>query len=158
VRSRHGDPQLLKRIASAIAFEWNCAYQPPFHANGDPALSTIGITVNFFWIGAFHFFGQNPARARQWMRENLFDIVFFAESTCDTLATSIQGRFGEDKQPKEQRAYEMASIVYGWLLRQQRPWWRHPRWHVHHWRISCRPFWRNWFTAPAKSAVEEGKR
>lgn len=23
------------------------------------------------------------------------------------------------------------------LLTERRPWWRHPRWHLHHWRISC---------------------
>jgi len=30
------------------------------------------------------------------------------------------------------------------LLRLKRPWWRHPRWHVHHWRINF-PALRRWF-------------
>lgn len=43
---------------------------------------------------------------------------------------------GEDS--KQKRQDELASTMCGiarGLLREHRPWWRHPRWHVHHWII-----------------------
>lgn len=30
---------------------------------------------------------------------------------------------------------EMVRLIAGALHRHFRPWWRHPRWHVHHWKI-----------------------
>lgn len=34
------------------------------------------------------------------------------------------------------------SIVYRSYARFHRPWWRHPRWHVHHWKLQVHPWQR----------------
>lgn len=47
---------------------------------------------------------------------------------------------GEDSP--EKRREHLAGIMGGIardLLRMRRPWWRHPRWHVHHWRLQVHP-------------------
>jgi len=38
--------------------------------------------------------------------------------------------------PAGQEEYNRMILNMGRLImRQRRPWWRHPRWHIHHWRI-----------------------
>lgn len=135
IRARHGDKHTLKKIIHAFQFEWTNAYQPWFHGNGDPALSTIGIVVQMFQVAAFHHFNGSRRRTEKFMRRYLFQIIAFAENSTDTMATSIQGRWGEAQQPADERAAEAARIIYPFVLRLTRPWWKHPRFHVHHWRI-----------------------
>lgn len=37
-------------------------------------------------------------------------------------------------------ANELARLIARRYLRLTRPWWRHPRWHVHHWRLQLCPW------------------
>lgn len=135
MRARHGDKTVLKRITSGIALDW----KHYFSETGDPLMSTPGIVINMFWWGAHEALGK---KARKWMRDNLDDILMFAENPIDGLHSGITGKYGEDREPKEHRIAQFAQCIYGWILRSKRTWWKHPRFHFHHWRISCRPFWR----------------
>lgn len=40
---------------------------------------------------------------------------------------------------REESLSHYANIIYGWLLRSNRKWWQHPRWHIHHWSIQFHP-------------------
>lgn len=133
MRSRYGDKKVLDSIASDFLFEWNAHYQPWFSVSGDPVMSTMGITLQMFRIAAWNHFDKDRKKTDRYMEKHLYRILHFAENTCDTLATSIQGKYGEDKEPKEDRARSLAACVYGCILRETRPWWRHPNLHVHHW-------------------------
>ena len=136
-RARHGNPAVLRRIKSGVAMDW----MHLFSDLGNPLMSTAGIVINLFWWAAFEHF-KNPRLARRWMRRNLFEILFFAENPTDSLHSAITGKYGEDREGQAARIERLSQCVYGWVLRETRPWWRHPRWHVWHWRISCRPFWK----------------
>lgn len=46
-------------------------------------------------------------------------------------------RVTEDDRKRE--AAHLFYIVARFILRERRPWWRHPRWHVRHWEIQIRP-------------------
>lgn len=44
--------------------------------------------------------------------------------------------FGDDtRKGREETAYGLFRGLALHLLRERRPWWRHPRWHLHHWRL-----------------------
>lgn len=105
-------------------------------------MSTHGIVINLFWWAAFEHF-KNADKARRWMRNNLYDILWFAENPVDSLHDGITGKYGEDREPSERRISQLASCVYAWVIRSERKWWQHPKWHVHHWRLTCRPFWKS---------------
>ena len=113
--------------------------------DGQPNLSPVAIAVNLFHHAAgVHFArgdGFNWPAAERFMRRHLAEIIRFAENPTDSLVEAMTRRHavncGEAYRPQDRtaRIREFASIIYGWVLRADRPWWRHPRWHVHHWKI-----------------------
>lgn len=118
--------------------------------DGQPNLSPVAITVNLFHHAAgIHFDrtgdGFNWHAAERFMRRHLAEIIRFAENPTDSLVEDITRRFevncGESYRPdkRAERIRHFASIIYAWILRADRPWWRHPRWHVHHWHLQIHP-------------------
>lgn len=48
--------------------------------------------------------------------------------------------FQEDRRnDREQHFHEMVCGIARWMLKDKRPWYRHPKWHVWHWQIQCHP-------------------
>lgn len=145
-RAHHGDPAVLKKIVNLFSFDWDRTFTSDgtgktymcglFMPDGHPALSVHAIAINLFFLAALEVF---PARrnALRYLNSHLFEILFFAENQIDSLYDSITRKFGEGDS-REDRIRKMASCIYGYILRDIQPWWQHPRWHVHHWRITCR--------------------
>lgn len=161
-RAHHGDPEVLKKIKQRFEEDWDrtWTYDPSedgdgtleemeagkrtyacgyFNPNNMPRFSVTGIVLNLFFIAAAQHFkcdgrtGWN--KAKKFMRKYVFDIMLFAENPTDSLFDSITCKFGNDST-RNQRIEHFAAIIYGWILRAEQRWWQHPRWHVHHWRIS----------------------
>lgn len=149
-RARHGDPAVLVAIQDEFAFHWDADWGGWFTSAGLPRLSPLGITLGMFFQAArIVCRGRGDEhgwrRGRRFMRRHLFDILSFAENTTDSLHPFVTRRFdmpltstGPDPQ-REARIEEAAAIVYGCILRWRRPWYRHPRWHLHHWKIQIHP-------------------
>lgn len=122
-----------------------------FCPNGDPNFSVHGIVLNLFQAGAWCYFkdksrdtGKAWSESRRFMQNNLFDILLFAENATDSLHEGITGMFriacGE-KFNREEALDRYAALIYGWILRAERPWYNHPRWHVNHWSLSVSWWW-----------------
>jgi hypothetical protein len=54
-----------------------------------------------------------------------------------------------DRRHREQHFVSVMAGIARWMLRDQRPAYRHPRWHVHHWRVQIHPWLkvRRWLLA-----------
>lgn len=161
-RARHGDPAVLLRIQKRLDDDWDRVWHSRkedhlgqdkgpitatyfrgyFLPNGEPHFSVSGIVLNCIFIAAMEHFKSdgtsNWKDANAFMQKNLFRILLLAENPVDSLFDAITNTF-RSKAKREQRIGEMAEIVYGWVLRETRPWYRHPRWHIRHWRIQCHP-------------------
>lgn len=159
MRSYHGDQKVMEAITKRFEEDWDrvfksdsgnsymCGY---FCPNGDPHFSVHGIALNLFFIAINQVFkcdGRTSwKRSRLWMQSHLFDLLLFAENTTDSLHDEITRKFaigcGEPhtEQSRKERIRTMASIIYGYILRDLRPWYRHPRWHIHHWRLQVHPW------------------
>lgn len=175
MRSHHGDKEILRKIVNDFTFDWDRVYEPSredhdeddgefvkktyyrgmFKPNGDPLLSVHGIVLNLFTVAANHAFNGNRKKSFAYLRANLFDILLFAENPVDSLRDSIMRTFakgcGEEytENQRTERIESLASMIYAYILRDTRPWYRHPRWHIHHWRVSCRWVYqfKHWWNA-----------
>lgn len=135
-RARHGDKQILEQIRKDFAFE----FQYWFNEGGYPQFSVIAIALEMYGKALWVVFKGSRRKTKRFMKKHLYEIIRFAENPTDSLHPSITSKYGIEK--KEERVREFASIIYGDILRRLRPWYRHPRWHIHHWRIQFRP-WQN---------------
>ncbi len=156
MRERHGDPEMLKKIKSAIDFSFDRTYKSEdsgttyytgyFSPNsGMPNMSVQGIVLDMFGKAAWEFFKYNRKNHKKWMKDNLYDILNFAENPVDSLRDNIMGTFRIGTGEVWKREYELshyASIIYGFILRSNRKWYQHPRWHIHHWSIQFVPLQR----------------
>lgn len=89
--------------------------------------------------------------------------VTFAEASawaCDLLCSPIDNLRGSlafmpgyhsnsDKDTERDRQYSASQLFYciaGYILRERRPWYRHPRWHIWHWHFQIHPWqqFRRW--------------
>jgi hypothetical protein len=155
-RARHGDKAVLEKIIKRFAFDWDSKFvsdgsgktyftgyfYPEGEGAGMPNMSVTAVGLNLFFVAAGEYFestGQsNWKKARKFMQKNLFDIMLFIENPTDSLRDSIVRKWGCSEK-REERIRSMASCIYGWILRNQRPWYRHPRWHIHHWKLQIHP-------------------
>ncbi len=155
MRSRHGDPEMLKKIRSAIEFNFDRTYVSESDGTlylvgyfrpitGKPVMSVHGIVLSMFSDAAWQFFNYNRKRHRRWMNDNLYGILNLAENPTDSLKDDVVGTFRDPdlKWNREEALNNYASIIYGWILRSNRKWWQHPRWHIHHWSIQFHPLQR----------------
>ena len=137
MRARHCDQDTLKKITKDFEFHWKSGVPTGWFAdNGEPNYSSIAIVLGMFRIAANDAFGHWSGRSRRFLRRHAFDILCFAENSCDSMFTFIHQSYGRDERDTaERRAAEAAQIVYSWICRADRPWYKHPRWHVWHWKI-----------------------
>ena len=152
MRAHHGDPQVLKRIEERFECDWDRTFESEntgntyfcglFCPNGDPHHSVHAIAINLFFIAAIEVLKSggetNWKRAKKFMERNFFDILLFAENPTDSMFDTITRKWDSRPQTEEsrkERIRAMAAMIYGWILRAEQPWYKHPRWHIHHWEI-----------------------
>lgn len=157
MRSRHGSVSVLNKIKKSFEQNWDrvftsdesgktyfCGYFNP--VSGDPVMSVYAIVLNLIFLAAREVLGGSDygrVRARRFCTKHLVEILLFAENPVDSLHDSIILKFGKSEN-REKRISSMASCIYAWILREQRPWWKHPKWHVWHWRIQVHPLQKLW--------------
>jgi len=130
MRARHGKEATLEAIKREFKFE----YQYLFDPDGHPLFSAHAITLILFRRAAYEYFESDWKKTDRYMKANLFDLLWFAENPTDSLYRSITQGY-KNQYDADRMADEFANIIYGYLLRSTRPWWKAPRWHIWHWKI-----------------------
>lgn len=147
IRKRHLPADLVDKVRKEFAFNFQHNYW--FNESGYPIFSVSATALNMFYIAVWNLFmwmdGNNPtSRARRrtdrFMKKHLWEILHFAENPTDSIGTSITMKYGVKK--KEERIEHFVSIVLPYIMRKLRPWYKHPRWHIHHWKVVFHP-WQN---------------
>ena len=133
----HVPEAIYKKVLSDFEFEFKHGYW--FDKEGNRKFSTMGVTLCMYSRAAWTYFiwkhhdntsGRSYRQYQRFMRKYLFDFLHFAENSNDSLYNSINKVYGEDPSPER-----FAHTVIRDIITKDRPWYKHPKWHIHHWKI-----------------------
>lgn len=136
IRARHADQGKFEKVRKEFQFNFKHNYW--FDKNGRQQFSTQGILLNMFTAAAWIHFDQNRKKIDRFFRKHLFDILYFAENPTDCGGDTITRKYGE--KINEETMDRMAGMVYSFIVRKTLKWYKHPRWHIHHWKIQFHPW------------------
>lgn len=136
LRPRHVNQDKLEEIKKE--FEFNFKHNYWFDKEGKQIFSTGGTLIQMYSAAAWIHFDRNRKKHRKFMRKYLFDILNFAENPVDCGGDAVTNKWNEENF--ESRVGGLASMVYTDICRKLRPWYKHPKWHIHHWRIQFHPW------------------
>lgn len=126
VRSRHVDQEVLQKVQSEFRFQLKHNYW--WDTNGNMKFSPIATLLMMYRVAAYQHF-ENWRKVDAFTRRYLEHIIFFAENETDCI-------FSYRKTiTKKEQTDELAAVVYTDIVRKTRPWYRHSRWHIHHWKL-----------------------
>jgi len=117
IRARHCDKTKLEKLKKRFKSEWGT-----WRENKIGYQATI---LEMFNVASRIYFNESWSKSTRFMRKYLFDILLFSENGVDSLHVNFDLR----------EPWEMADIIYAWIARIDRPWYKHPRWHFWHWRL-----------------------
>lgn len=69
-----------------------------------------------------------------------FSLCFKSGYHSNWYKDGVPNTTEQDLHWREDHARAFFSAIAGWILRDRRPWYKHPRWHVWHWRFQFHPW------------------
>lgn len=162
IRLRHADKKVYEQIVKEFESEWdrtfksesgyvyNCGW---FSPEGDNILSVQGIVFNMYLYASkivfnpFNKISPDKAWKKAWnfMNKHRASITYFAENNRDSMRDIIVRKFerGCNVEYTAKKRMELiercANVIYTDILRKNRKWYQHPKWHIHHWSIQFHP-------------------
>jgi hypothetical protein len=153
IRGRHADQCIREKIQKEFLFNHKHNYW--FTKDGFRHFSTSGLLINMFIVALWQQYNGDRKKCDRYMRKHLHEILHFAENPTDCIGDTITGKYGV--KIDEETICRLADTVYTYILRDIRPWWKHPRWHIHHWKIRFHP-WQNFKRRYLLKCCKCGKR
>jgi hypothetical protein len=148
IRPRHADQKVLNEIKSE--FDFNFKHNYWFDKEGRQVFSTIGTLMLMYQCAAYKHFNGDRKKKDAFMRKHCASIIHFAENPVDCAGDDITGKFylsTNSNLLSPERFNGMAGMIYSDILRKERKWYQHPKWHIHHWKLQIHPiqkFKRRW--------------
>ena len=149
IRPRHADQKILEEIKNE--FDFNFKHNYWFDKEGKQIFSTIGTLMLMYQTAAYKHFKGDRKKKDAFMRKHCASIINFAENPVDCGGDDITGKFylsTNSNLLSPERFNGMAGMVYSDILRKERKWYHHPKWHIHHWSLQIHPiqrFKRRWW-------------
>lgn len=140
IRERHVNQEILDKIKKEFDFNYKHYYW--FDEKGIAKFSTAGVLLNMYQTAAWIHFKRDRKKFNNFLRKHLHSILLFAENPTDCGGDNITGKFylsTNSNLLSEDRFNGMAGMIYTDILRKERKWYQHPKWHIHHWNIQIHP-------------------
>lgn len=133
IRPRHVDKSLRESVQREFAFQLKHHYW--WDENGFMRHSEISTLVNMYKIAVYKVLGDWD-KTDNFLRKHLHEIITFSENDIDCI-------FQYRKIIKtEEQTNDLADVVLTDVLRKLRPWYKHPKWHIRHWKVQIH--WPRW--------------
>lgn len=142
-RAYHLPKEMVDEVKRQFLINQHNWYTP----DGVGKFSEIGMAMNMYrtaiWVYENHWNNNSRTlvqKRKRFMDRHLYDIMHFAENDTDSIS--------DDLRRLQRPITELAGIIIADIARYQRPWYKHPRWHIHHWKIQFHPFrdfWKYFF-------------
>jgi|ERR1035437_1161321 hypothetical protein len=133
IRPRHANQDMLEKIKKE--FDFNFKYNYWFDKEGKQIFSTIGTLMMMYECAAWQHFKYNRKKKDAFMRKHCASIIHFAENPVDCGGDDITGKFyisSNSSLLSPNRFSKFAGMVYSDILRKERKWYQHPKWHFWH--------------------------
>jgi len=163
MRNRHMPKGMIDKIEKEFEGEWDNTFKGEngyiyntgwFNKEGENVVSVRGIVLNMYIYAAKIALDKDgktePGKmwdiAWKFVNKNYAQIMYFAENNRDSIRDVIVRKFsiGCDVEYTPEKRKEMirecASYVGCDIMRKQRKWYHHPKWHIWHWEIQFHPF------------------
>lgn len=163
IRERHFDKSLVDKTAKEFESEWDNTFTSDeskhtyntgwFNPEGENILSVRGIVMSMHIYAAKICLNPNDKhspskmwdKAFKFVKDNYVEIMYFAENNRDSIRDTIVRKFqigcNVEYTPEKRKEMirECASIICADIMRRNRKWYQHPKWHIHHWSIQIHP-------------------
>lgn len=165
IRERHFDKSIVDKVAKEFESEWDNTFTSEskhtyntgwFNPEGENILSVRGIVLNMYIYAAKICLNPNDKhsptkmwkKAYEFVKKNYVEIMYFAENNRDSIRDTIVRKFQigcnleYTSEKRKEMIRECASIICADIIRRNRKWYQHPKWHIHHWSIQFHPWQR----------------
>jgi hypothetical protein len=122
-------PRIGRELREKIHAEADSEYKMNalFDPEGRPTMDPVSLLFAVFQIVAWRFFGRSITSR---------DLPMILSLTSNPIG-NMQSELSACISQEEMRS--LFRIVASNYLRSRRPWWKHPKWHVWHWRLQVHP-------------------
>jgi hypothetical protein len=134
-------PRLTEEQVGMVRWLAQCEARQPWYQREAAKLPSSATEAETLLRAAFVNVGRMIGK-RVTIEEATRWAVEFAHNPVDNFRSSLvhlpgwHTNFAEDRpDQREETATAFFWAVARFILRERRPWWRHPRWHVRHWRL-----------------------
>lgn len=134
IRARHLDSKMLDEVRKDFSFH----YKSWFHKDSDilPAkMNTVSLLSHMYRSAAWIYFNRNQRKLDRFLRNNLHEIILMAGNPYDSFHDTIENEYDLPPEEFKRSILTLSSSITCHIARLSRPWYKNPKWHIHHWRL-----------------------
>ena len=138
-------PKLTKAQMSDFGFWAGCEARDPWLLRdrgkqpNNAAEAEVKLKAAILLTGERLNANVTDAEAAKWAGHLLHNPVDNVRGSLCHLPGWHTNRTDDDEDERRERAHRLYCILAQFILRERRPWYRHPKWHVWHWKIQLHP-------------------
>ena len=133
MRERHLPKEMIEEFVRWYdGMAWDDELIGLFKPDGSLKFSHISTTLQLFQRGAWVYYKHDWDKAHKFLNRHLAELTLFAENSIDSMHHILNNDY---ERSRKRRIEFIASIVLPYIARLERPWYKHPKFHLHHTEI-----------------------